>query len=127
MEFLNLFFFLLIAHWIGDFVLQSDWMAQNKSKEWRALAIHTLTYSTVMTLGFAVGTIALNLVVPFFLYSLGFFFLVTFATHGATDYVTSRVNAFFWRKGDIHNFFVGVGFDQVIHYYTLILTMLWLV
>lgn len=127
MEYLHLFFIMLIGHWIADFVLQSQWMAENKSKDWLALSLHTLTYSTVMTLTFAIATISLNVVVPFFLYSLGFFFLVTFATHGATDFVTSRINAYFWRSGDIHNFFVSVGFDQVIHYYTLILTMLWLV
>ena len=35
----------LLAHLIGDYLLQSDWMAQNKTKQaWPAL-VHALTYS----------------------------------------------------------------------------------
>jgi hypothetical protein len=35
----------LLAHLFGDYILQSDWMAQNKTKRaWPAL-VHALTYS----------------------------------------------------------------------------------
>ena len=35
----------LILHLIGDYLLQSDWMAQNKTKCSKAAAAHAITYS----------------------------------------------------------------------------------
>jgi hypothetical protein len=35
----------LVAHAVGDYVLQSDWMAQRKTKESVAAAAHAITYS----------------------------------------------------------------------------------
>lgn len=35
----------LIAHAVGDYVLQSDWMANEKTKQSFAAACHALTYS----------------------------------------------------------------------------------
>ena len=51
-----------------------------------------------------------------------YFPLITFITHTITDYFTSRLNSRLWAKGDVHNFFVSVGFDQVLHYVQLFLT-----
>lgn len=39
--------------------------------------------------------------------------------HWCTDFVTSRVNTYLYKKGDTHNFFVCIGFDQWIHHITL--------
>jgi hypothetical protein len=50
------------------------------------------------------------------------FSTLTFIFHWSTDYVTSRLNSKLWAKGDVHNFFVSVGFDQVLHYAQLFLT-----
>jgi hypothetical protein len=36
---------MLTLHFIGDFLLQSDWMALNKSKNWDALSQHVLVYA----------------------------------------------------------------------------------
>lgn len=38
------------------------------------------------------------------------------------DYFTSRLNSKLWAQGRTHDFFVAVGFDQVLHYIQLILT-----
>ena len=38
-------FFIIIIHFIGDFVLQTDKQAKGKSKNWSDLLMHTLTYS----------------------------------------------------------------------------------
>jgi hypothetical protein len=127
MEYLHLFFIIMIGHWVGDFVLQSDWMARNKSRDWMALTLHVGIYSIVMTLTFGIATVALGLVVPFFLYSLATFQVVTFVTHWVTDYFSSKATHLLRERGDYHNMFVVIGLDQLIHYYTLILTMLWLV
>lgn len=35
---------LLLAHLFGDYVLQSDWMAQEKTKRWWPAMAHALTY-----------------------------------------------------------------------------------
>lgn len=38
-------FLSLICHFIGDYLLQNDWMAQNKTKLWLPAFIHALIYS----------------------------------------------------------------------------------
>ena len=46
--------------------------------------------------------------------------------HWVTDFLTSRIGKPFWDKGDFHNGFVVVGFDQVLHYIQLVATLLML-
>lgn len=113
---------LLIAHFIADFILQSDWMALNKSKNNKALAWHALVYSLCF----------LPWGAPFVVATFGFHFL--------TDYVTSRCTSKLWffkpwevtengmaltwiaSGGNRHYFFVMIGFDQLLHYIQLALT-----
>lgn len=40
----------LVLHAVGDYVLQSDWMANEKTKKWLAAFAHALTYSIVFLL-----------------------------------------------------------------------------
>jgi hypothetical protein len=119
-----------VIHWIADFVLQTDKEAKGKSKNWSDLLSHTVTYSFVWFIVGIVymffniiwedgymeqnGTLLINCMV--------YFPLITFITHTTTDYFTSRLNSRLWAKGDVHNFFVSVGFDQVLHYVQLFLT-----
>lgn len=35
----------LVAHAVGDYILQSDWMADNKTKSHVAAAVHAVTYT----------------------------------------------------------------------------------
>lgn len=35
----------LICHLVGDYVLQSDWMANNKTKKWLPAIVHAVLYS----------------------------------------------------------------------------------
>ena len=35
----------LVAHAVGDYILQSDWMANEKTKRSLAAAVHALTYA----------------------------------------------------------------------------------
>jgi len=35
---------ILLAHLIGDYILQSDWMANEKTKRWWPAWAHALTY-----------------------------------------------------------------------------------
>lgn len=40
----------IVAHLVGDYILQSHWMATNKAKNSIAAAIHALTYTLPFTL-----------------------------------------------------------------------------
>lgn len=46
----EIFLFLLVGHAVGDFLLQTSWQAENKSRIWKALITHSLVYSTVIYL-----------------------------------------------------------------------------
>lgn len=122
---------ILFVHWISDFVLQSGWMATNKSKNWIALSLHVLTYTISMgtfmllvgILAFAVSAEATTIMILAPLAYLKWIAL-NGVLHFITDAVTSRITARLWKKNDMHNFFVVVGFDQFIHYSCLIITLL---
>lgn len=102
---INISLMLLVLHFIADFILQSDYMAINKSKDFIALIGHTAVYSLVF--------------IPF--YGTGFA-AVTFVLHTIQDYFTSRINAKLWQANQRHWFFVGIGADQLLHYVTLAYT-----
>ena len=107
---------ILFTHWVADFVLQTRWMADNKSKRWDALGLHvgvyTLTFLLVM-LFCANWLIALQ------------FCAINGALHFLTDAITSRVTSYFWKEKKVAAFFMVIGFDQFIHSSTLLLTASW--
>ena len=35
----------LLAHLVGDYIFQIDWMAKNKTKKWWIALVHALTYT----------------------------------------------------------------------------------
>ena len=99
--------FLLAIIWLhvlSDFFLQTDKMAVNKSKSIKWLSIHIAVYSSV------------------FLIFGWEYALVNGALHFATDFVTSRITSYFWKKEQRHWFFVTIGVDQAIHMTSLVLT-----
>lgn len=110
----------LVIHWIFDFHLQTDWMAQNKSRDNRVLLDHSLVYAmglcTMMALNANVITISTGMQ----------FLVVNFLAHFLTDWVTSRATSALYKEGRIHDFFVVVGADQMIHGVTLFGTFVWL-
>jgi hypothetical protein len=105
----------LAIHWVFDFVLQSNWMATNKSKSNVALGAHVGIYTCGMAL------LAVTILGP--TAAAIWFTLINGGLHFITDYCTSRVTSHLWQKTDVHNFFVVVGFDQLIHATTLIVTI----
>lgn len=106
---LILVFFL---HLIGDFVLQTRKMAENKSKSIKYLTYHVLSYC-----------------IPFLILFFGFvdkieylyFIFLLFTTHWITDFITSKITTHYWQHKKIHAFFLTIGFDQFIHAATLII------
>lgn len=109
--------YLITIHWVADFVCQTHWQASNKSKSNIALGRHVINYSLLMWMA------TLFMLPP---NASAYFFAITFLTHFATDYVTSRVTSRLWAAQSWHWFFVVIGADQLIHYWTLILTFGWL-
>ena len=139
-------FVILIVHWIGNFVLQTDKQAKGKSKNWKDLLDYTCTYSSIWIF-FCIVMFNNNFIDTFFnlnwIYPTILFVLITFICHTITDYFTSRLNSklvperwnivlnngkgnkTFWQypKGENwYNFFVSVGFDQILHYIQLFTT-----
>lgn len=105
---------LLAWHWLGDFVCQSHYMATNKSKQNDVLALHVAAYSTVVLFG------AFCMFLP--TDGLILWFLLNAVLHFATDYGTSRWTSYLWSEKKVHDFFVVVGLDQLIHQVCLIVT-----
>ena len=104
----------IAMHWVADFVLQTDWQAKNKSKNNFALLFHVTTYTIcifVCGIFFLANQLTLENIKIWELWALA-----NGIIHFAVDYVTSRINTYLWNKGRVHDFFVMVGFDQVIHY-----------
>ena len=92
-------------HLFADFILQTDQMAINKSKSNFWLTLHIACYS-----------------VPFLIFGWKFA-LVNAIGHWITDFITSRITSYLWKKEERHWFFVTIGIDQAIHLTTLILTI----
>lgn len=129
---------LVVAHFIADFVAQSDWMAINKAKNWTALAVHAAVYSLIVTALVGVSGI---------LDGLALWGAVNFVAHFIQDAITSRITSRLWfvrgvayhydeltgSEGEAyvdfaptrHWFFVMIGLDQCLHYLTLFVTASW--
>lgn len=90
-----------LFHWVSDFVLQTNAMATQKSSSIKWLSLHICVY-----------------VLPFFWFGW-MFALINGAAHWVVDFFTSRASGYFWKKNDMHWFFVVVGFDQLLHMATL--------
>lgn len=103
---MNWMIYILFCHWVADFVCQTDWMAQNKSKSNEALLLHIGTYTAVMFL------LTVN---PYWAFFNGLI-------HMVVDYFTSRITSKLWADKKVHWFFVVIGFDQFIHTAVLIYT-----
>lgn len=129
---------LLALHFVADFLLQTDWMGSNKSKEWNALSWHVIIYATVISVGMVawLRIDTLNSAA----HAWAYWWLVTAITHGITDAITSRITGWLWRRQlsaapraygrfnvidqpPVHWFFATIGFDQLIHFTTLALTL----
>lgn len=109
----------MLLHWGSDFVLQTDKQAKGKSSSNYWLTQHVGNYTAAMTLFLGCFLLGAG---KFDIFTLAVFSVITFTCHWITDYFTSRLNKRLWEKGDVHNFFVSIGFDQWLHYVQLIIT-----
>lgn len=77
-----------IIHWIADFIVQTRWQVNNKSKNNKVLLAHTTTYSLCWLV-----------FMPWYgFWNTIIFIAITFVTHTIIDYFTSRGTAYCWSK-----------------------------
>lgn len=98
---------LIVSHFIGDFILQSDKTAKDKSKSNAVLGKHVLMYG-----------------IPFLWLGI-WFYVITVVLHFIIDYFTSRASSYMYNR-DIHWFFVIIGFDQMLHMISLVGVLYWI-
>lgn len=108
---LTLYVAFRLKHFIGDFLLQSDWMALNKGKPgkegYRALFSHTAIH--------AIGTLLVTLLFAPSLWWLG---LVDFLVHSAVDRIKGVITfKKGWKPKDTV-FWWAFGVDQELHNFT---------
>lgn len=103
---------LLLAHWVGDFVLQPRWIGENKSKGILILLLHGLIYSMPVA------------IVSYFVFEEWLVpWLLIVDSHIFIDYFSSKVTKYFYKKNKIYLFFTTIGFDQLLHTGTIIFAL----
>lgn len=109
----------LILHYIGDFVLQNELIAINKSSDNLTLLAHVTIYIIALT-PLSIFLTPINAAA---------FLASNYMLHYITDYCTSRVTKFLFKTEryytDIPNLgaFSIIGFDQLLHMLSLFLTL----
>lgn len=99
-------------HFIADFILQSDKIAINKSKNNYVLTKHVIIYT--------IPFIILSLFIPLSVYWIIF----NGVAHWITDYITSRWTSYLWKNDERHWFFVVIGLDQSLHMSALLVSLI---
>jgi len=105
----SLFWYLGLAHWLADFPLQSDWMAQHKANGW-VLFLHALIHFVV---SLAVLFSAIGVTWPFLLALAGAHFVI--------DALKNWLNVHRPAWGSWS--YVG---DQVVHMVSLAVVAVWI-
>ena len=109
---------LLFVHFVADFMAQTNWMATNKSKNGLALFSHVLVYGLFTLAALGLMQFPAEMIV--------FYTAVNSIFHFGIDSITSQFTSYLWKKQDVHNFFVVIGFDQWLHASIIVLTYKWL-
>jgi hypothetical protein len=115
---------IFVIHWVSDFLCQTHEMSLKKSKSILWLSYHVIVYTLMTTFLWSIffGNMMINPLTTILL-----IFGITFITHWITDYFTSRWTSRLWEEKQVHNFFVVIGLDQLIHATTLLITFNYLI
>lgn len=98
---------ILLIHFVADFLCQTRKMATNKSKSIPWLTFHVFVYTIVTTIGWEYLLNLKFIVVPTVI-------IITFITHWVTDFFTSKLTTYFYKKERYFEFFGVIGLDQFI-------------
>jgi hypothetical protein len=110
-------YLIIWAHFISDFILQTDSMAKNKSSSNYWLGSHIFCYTFYMYCFIILCAWSVSVE------RAALYCVVNGAAHFVTDYVTSRMTKKLWAEKKVHDFFVVIGCDQAIHMTTLVATL----
>lgn len=111
MDFITLYLMLIGAHSLGDYALQSNWIAVEKGKSLYVLYIHAMIWTTVVCL--------MSCVIGFQLDWVKILFILLIP-HFVMDYCKAQSK---WYSNVIGNAKVELAIDQCFHYGQL---MIWL-
>jgi hypothetical protein len=106
------FVIILISHWVGDYLLQFNAIANQKSKSLRWLTLHVVIYTAALFTG---------VLFVFPLQDALYYCAVNAGLHFVTDFFTGKLSAKY--KPNPRMFYPIIGFDQMIHTVTLLLTL----
>lgn len=130
-------FIIMFSHWFADFYCQTHEMAVNKSTSNYWLFKHICSYTWNFYLSIVVFALIFMVCAYFWpimmvttfpiLSEISFILVLKFVAinamcHWVTDYFTSRWTTKLWKENRMHDFFVVIGLDQLIHYTTYIIT-----
>ena len=88
MSLINVLFTIIFCHLIGDYVLQSDFIAKTKGENWYHLAVHCVLY-----------------ILPFwYIFGLDFRLILLLVTHVIIDALKARYKCIYYWE------------DQITHY-----------
>lgn len=110
--------FVFLVHFIADFIFQSRWQAENKSKDNFALASHIMTYTLIMFI----------MLLPFFgIMGSSFYALVNGLLHFITDAISSQASSKAYQEKNMKKFWMVIGADQLVHQLCLLFTLFYLI
>jgi len=101
----------IVAHYVGDFILQSREIATKKSSSILALSIHVAIYAATL--------LAFSFLVDFTFHQRAVFVIYNGLLHFIVDYISSRITTKAWNNGNMEKFWDTIGADQFAHIYTL--------
>lgn len=103
----------MLIHWVADFIMQDDDIANKKHSGGAELLFHSLLYSTVCTLFMAMllsfVSIGADGIQP------PIVFLILAVSHYVIDFVTSNITGWAYINNRHRLFFNTIGFDQFLH------------
>lgn len=94
---------LIWVHFTADFILQTDYVAINKSESNSILTTHVVLY----IIPFIVASLFLPLSSNWMIFNA--------VAHWIVDYCSCRATGYFWERNQRHWFFVVIGLDQALH------------
>lgn len=104
---------ILLVHYVGDFLLQTQKQAENKSKSNEWLTYHVISYTAMLLIGGMIMEVSLNMF---------YWVMINGFLHWCTDWATSRATAELWKLQKIRPFFWVIGLDQLVHTACLLCT-----
>lgn len=113
--------FILFAHYLGDYIIQTRKQADNKHHDLLQLFYHVGSYSLVIFGMLMLGNV-FNFAGTLDVMDVLRYTVLNFGLHFVTDFFTSKKVKQLWGDGRAHATFAVMGLDQFIHAFSLLAT-----